>query len=162
MSLDECVLVFERIAVSAKCPESLGITSQKTWIISHAAVRTSDLMANGVLDTPNNRGTWIFKECVSHVQIINARRVQWSKFHTEDTQFWCDLWNPHLSVLSACCIWNDSTVLCKRGQKTIIIMPTVRYQCTNFNHLGCVHPCQMCEVHSVLFLLLCVAAAMLQ
>jgi hypothetical protein len=110
VSLDERVLVFERIVVPATCLEplthQLSIASQRTWIVSHTAVRTSDLMTNGTLDIPN-KGHTNFPEHVSHVQILNARRVNEVSpiLRTHSSDVTCETHN-YLS-LSACRICND-------------------------------------------------------
>ena len=43
------------------------------------------------------RGSQIFKKSRIHLQILGARWVLWSKFSTEDAQFWSSLWTSLLS-----------------------------------------------------------------
>jgi hypothetical protein len=39
----------------------------------------------------------IFYTSRSHLEFLGSRRVTWSKFHTEDPQFWSELWTSLLS-----------------------------------------------------------------
>jgi hypothetical protein len=38
-----------------------------------------------------SRGPQFFKKTRSHLEILDARKVAWRKFHSEDPKFWSDL-----------------------------------------------------------------------
>jgi len=47
----------------------------------------------------------------NRIQILYSRRVMWSKFPTEDSQLWNDVWTLLWSALSSHCVWTDNTFL---------------------------------------------------
>jgi hypothetical protein len=64
----------------------------------------------------------IFQKSRCHFEILGARRVAWSKFHTGDPQFWSGLWILLLSGAFCFLHVNWYTFFYERGKKTAIIV----------------------------------------
>ena len=43
----------------------------------------------------------ILQKYDSHFQILDARGVRWKNFHTEDSQFWSELWHSVILIGSS-------------------------------------------------------------
>lgn len=99
-----------------------------------------------------------FRKSSSHLRILGARWVTWSKSHTGDSQFWSDLWTHSYLALSTCACNLTDIFLLEEETATIILKimgatvqnlvagwPDARILCT---------PAKLCMITLVWFLYL--------